>query len=228
VLLTPIYVVNRSTLVPDHLVATMCAAVSRQVVVDIAPAFGVLPAPVLFVPSPPSGGRVIAIVDSCDDPQALGYHTESGGVPDGFVGCKPELDAGAHPLTGPYSVASILSHEVAELLLDPAANRWADSGQGFAVAFEVADPVQSDCYNVQGVTVSSFVLPAWFDPDAAAGSRFDFLGRLSAPFSLSKGGYWVEMSEGQVSQKFGEEMPDWLRATKSLPTSRAAWLAGVA
>jgi hypothetical protein len=96
------------------------------------------------------------------------------------------------------------------------------------VAFEIADPVQSDCYNVQGVTVSSFVLPSWFDPDAAAGERFDFLGRLSAPFTLSKGGYWVEMVEGQVSQRFGEEVPDWMRATKSLQLSRAARLAGVA
>lgn len=225
-MINPIFVVNRSSLVQDHELVLMCSAISRQVLVDVAPAFGVLPVAVVFSHNPPAGARVVAVVDTCDDPQALGYHTESGGVPDGFVGCKPELDAGAQVLTGAYSVASILSHEVLELFLDEFANLWADSGQGFAVAFEVADPVQSSFYNVQGVSVSDFVLPAWFDPDAAAGQRFNHLGSLTAPFTLDRGGYWVQLAEGQVSQRFGDDVPDWLRAAKQVPVSRAQRLAG--
>lgn len=223
----PIYVVNKSTLVSDHDLVTMCSAISRQILTDVAPAFGILPVPVLFSHTPPAGGHVIALVDTCDDPQALGYHTESGGVPDGFVGAKPELDNGGKVLTGSYSVASVLDHECLELLLDPACNLTADSGQGFSVAYEIADPVQSDSYVVQGVTLSSFVLPAWFDPDAAAGSRLDWLGHLSHPFQIASGGYVVEIREGKASQKFGDAMPGWLRATKQLPVSRGGRLAGL-
>ena len=224
---TPVYVVNKSTLVKDADVITMCAAISRQILLDAAPAYGLQPTSVLFTHNPPAGGAVIALVDTCDDPQALGYHTEDGGVPDGFVGCKPELDAGHKILTGPYSVASILSHEVLELFVDPHCNLWADTGQGFAVAYEVADPCQSDTYNVNGVSVSNFVHPAFFDPAATAGSRFDHLGLVTAPFQLRPGGYWVQMKEGRASQRFGDDVPDWMRTAKTIPASRGGRVAAL-
>lgn len=209
-----IYVVNRSTLVSNADAQAMTAAVNHQMQRDVCLAWNLPATPITFTAKPPKGARVISLVDTADDPQALGYHTETGAIQSGIVGCKPELDQGAHPLTGPYSVASILSHEVLEMAVDPRCNLWADSGRGFLVAYEVGDPVQSDHYDIDGVTVSNFVLPAWFDPNTPRGTKVDYLGNLRAPFTMSSGGYWVQLRAGQATQKFGEHMPVWLIAAK--------------
>ncbi len=224
-----IYVANRSTLVSDTDVRMMVAAVDHQMSRDVEPAWGLPRTPVVFAAfDPPAGSRVIVMVDTADDPQALGYHTEVAAVESGVVGCKPELDQGAHPLTGPYSVSSILSHEVLEMAVDGHCNLWADTGKGYLVAYEVGDPVQSDHYDIDGVTVSNFVLPAWFDPETARGTTVDHLGKLRAPFVLSKGGYWVQLREGKATQKFGDGMPQWLRDTKQHPATRTSRLSGTA
>jgi hypothetical protein len=216
-----IYVVNRSTLVVDADVRTMTAAIDHQMSRDVEPAWYLPRTPITFTAAPPRGARVIVVVDTADDPQALGYHDEVAAIQSGVVGCKPELDQGAHPLTGPYSVASILSHEVLEMAVDPRCNLWADSGRGFLVALEVGDPTQSDHYDVDGVTVSSFVWPGFFDPNSPRGTKLDQLGLIQAPFTLRKGGYWVQLHAGQASQKFGVDMPAWLVAAKaSNPSSR--------
>lgn len=222
---SPIYVVNKSTLVTDQDAETMSMVWALQLARHAAPAWSVPAAPVIFTRRPPRGARVIFLVDTCDDPQALGYHTEdAGAVQSGFIGCKPELDQGAQVLTGAYSVCSIGSHEVAEMFIDPHCNLFADTGQGFMVAFEVADPVQSDFYLLHGCSVSNFVLPAWFDPNTPPHTRTDEMGNLSQPFQLSGGGYWVQVREGVASQRFGEEMPEWLRQTKRHPLSRTSRL----
>lgn len=215
-----IWVVNKSTLVTDPDTATMTAAVDHQMSRDVEPAWSMPRTPIAWTHTPPKGARVIVLVDTADDPQALGYHTEIGAVQSGIVGCKPELDQGAHPLTGPYSVASILSHEVLEMAVDGRCNLWADTGKGYLIAYEIGDPVQSDHYDIDGVTVSNFALPTWFDPLTPRGTKVDYLGKLRAPFTLSHGGYWVQMRNGQTTQKFGQTMPTWLRETKQHPATR--------
>jgi hypothetical protein len=197
---------------------------AKQIARDVAPAWGLAAVPVVFTQAQlPAGARALFLVDTCDDPEALGYHTESSGaVESGFIGCKPELDAGAKVLTGPYAVSTIGSHEVAELFVDQHVNLYADTGRGFSVAYEISDPVQSDFYEIDGVAVSNFVTDRWFDPETPAGTKTDFMGKLHAPFTLSPGGYWVEMRDGRVSQRFGERFPDWLKEVKALPGSRAS------
>jgi hypothetical protein len=64
------------------------------------------------------------------------------------------------------------------------------------------------------VEVSNFVLPAWFDPIPVDGAKFDWLGKLSKPFSMTKGGYVIVRNQGSVSQVFGEEFPAWKKALK--------------
>ena len=104
-----------------------------------------------------------------DQPQGvLGFHTEDqGGKLWGVVAAKPELDNGAQVTTGDWSVSSVLSHEVLEMFVDPNCNLWANDGKGSAYSFEVCDPVEAPSYAVNGVSVSNFVTPSWFDPLAA-------------------------------------------------------------
>lgn len=220
-----IHVANKSSQVSDADVKTMALACSKQIALHVAPAYGMLPVQVTFLANgapPPKSARLITVMDTLDDAQALGYHTEDGAEHIwGVVGTKAAMDQGAKALTGPYSISSILSHEVIELFGDPRINLWADNGRGTQVAVELCDPVENDSYLVDGVAVSNFVYPAWFDHLAAKGDRFDYMGRLTRPFTMARGGYWVEMKAGKTSQKFGEDVPEWRRAAKQAGFSRS-------
>ena len=234
-----IAILNQSTLVSNADAQTMTQAVAAQVRLDAAPLWDRSPAAVVFYTDPaavPAAAHGIAIVDTIQNqPQGvLGFHTEDqGGKLWGVVAAKPELDNGAQVTTGDWSVSSVLSHEVLEMFVDPNCNLWANDGQGSAYSFEVCDPVEAPSYVVNGVSVSNFVTPSWFDPLALAGTQpaagaqpaapspqFDKLGHLTAPFTILKGGYVVYESAGQEQQKFGDEFPEWRKEMKAGPLAR--------
>lgn len=224
-----IAVVNQSTLVSDEQAAAMAAAIEHQLRADFCPAWGRAPVGVGFYSAAtgvPAGAHGIALVDTIEDaPQGvLGYHTEDARGQWGTVACKPELDSGAQVLTGDWAVSSVLSHEVLELAGDPSCSFWASAGRR-AYCLEVCDPVEAPTYEVQGVAVSNFVLPAWFDPQAETGP-FDRLGLLPGPFSILPGGYVVYTSQGREHQEFGEQMPAWRKAMKSGPAARTRYRLG--
>jgi hypothetical protein len=216
-----IAILNQSTLVPNQDAQAMTQAIASQVRLDAAPLWDRAPAAVVFYTDPaavPATAHGIAIVDTIQNqPQGvLGFHTEDqGGKLWGVVAAKPELDNGAQVTTGDWSVSSVLSHEVLEMFIDPNCNLWANDGKGSAYSFEVCDPVEAPSYPVNGFSVSNFVTPSWFDPLAPAKAQFDKLGKLTAPFSILKGGYVVYESAGKEQQKFGEEFPGWRREMKT-------------
>lgn len=217
-----IYVTNKSTQVSDADMAKAAAACNKQLAQHVAPAHGLVPVPVVFSSAPPTGARVITVMDTLDDAQALGYHTEQAGDHVwGVVGTKAAMDQGAKALVGAYAISSILSHEVIELFADAHINLWADGGRGVQIAYELCDPVENDFYILDGVAVSSFVYPAWFDHLAAKTEKLDYLGKLTKPFTMTHGGYWVQEKAGVATQKFGDRMPEWRRLQKASEFSRA-------
>lgn len=220
-----IFIVNKSTQVTDADVATIATACSQQIATHVAPAHGLLPVPVTFLAktaTSPKQARIITVMNDLDDPQALGYHTEDGAEHIwGVVGTSVAMKQGAKALTGPYSISSIVSHEVAEMFVDPFCSGWFDSGKGYLIAFEVGDPVENDSYLIGNVAVSNFVTGSWFNAMAAKTDQFDHMGHLKAPFTMSNGGYWVEMKAGKTKQRFGSEMPDWRKLAKKAQFSRA-------
>src|SRR3974390_713817 len=221
-----IAILNQSTLVSDDDVVTMTEAVASQVRLDAAPLGDRSPAAVIFYTDPsavPATAHGIALVDTIQNqPQGvLGFHTEDqGGKLGGVVAAKPELDNGGQATTGDWSVSSVLSHEVLEMFVDPNCNLWANDGKASAYSFEGCDPVEAPSYTVNGVSVSNFVTPSWFDPLAPATAQFDKLGLLHAPFGILKGGYVVYETAGKEQQKFGDEFPQWRRDMKSGPLAR--------
>ncbi len=221
-----IAILNQSTLISDTDVATMTEAVATQVQLDAAPLWDRAPAAVVFYTDPtavPPTAHGIAIVDTIqDEPKGvLGFHTEDqGGKQWGAVPAKPVLDNGGQVTIGDWSVSSALSHEALEMLVDPNCNLWADNGKGWAYTLEVCDPVEAPSYTVNGVSVSNFVTPSWFDSSAPATAQFDKLGQLTSPFSILKGGYVVYESAGAPQQKFGGEFPDWRKEMKTGPLAR--------
>jgi hypothetical protein len=228
-----IVVVNHSTLVTNGEVYDMTLAVNRQIRTDVAPAWGLLPPSVAYMAADPviPGSAVLGIFDDADQAGDLGWHTEvAGGIVYGRIFAAPVLDNGGDVLSKPLSVASVLSHEVCETALDSACDLWADDGNGTAYARELCDAVESDSYMVMvgaGVsaircTVSNFLTPAWFDPNAVAGAEFDFMRLATAPFQVRPTGYTITMTEGVVNQTFGEHYPEWRKATKDYPIARTA------
>jgi len=217
-----IAIVNQSTLVSDQDAATMTQAIAAQVRLDVAPLWDRAPAAVIFYTDPknvPVAAHGIAVVDTIKDQPTgvLGYHTEDpGGKLWGVVAAKPELDNGGKATTGDWSVSSVLSHEVLEMFIDPNCNLWANDGHGKAYSFEVCDPVEAPTYVVNGVSVSNFVTPAWFDPlSDHATAQYDKLGKLKAPFSILKGGYVVYEAAGAEHQQYGDAFPAWRKQMKS-------------
>jgi hypothetical protein len=138
----------------------------------------------------PVGSVPLLIVDNPDVANALGYHdVDPRGMPYGRVFVDPVLDNGGSALGDKgdpsLSVSAVLSHEVLEWWYDPACNDWADRGRT-SVAKELCDPVEADWYRIDGVAVSNYVLPAWFNPLDKVGP-FDRLGKLTKPVHDDQG-----------------------------------------
>jgi hypothetical protein len=226
--MTNIVVTNQSTEISDADASLMTRAVATQVKLHAAPLWQIDPVPVTFLPkaaigTAPPGSWILSILDDPDQADALGWHTEDqGDVVYGRVFARPVLTNGGSSLDGQVSVASVLSHEVLETVVDPHVNLWADNGQGTAYSYEVCDPVESDSYVIEvdtrSVSVSNFVTPHWFDPQAAANEQVDYLKNCSHPFEMTKGGYVVILEEGKPTQKFGEKYPEWRKKMKGDPS----------
>lgn len=221
--MTFIVVRNASKRVSDADIDTATRAVATQVRYDAAPAWNrALPIVVRYpktLPSPP-GAYEIVVADNPDEANALGYHYEEGGAVKGRVFVDPVLDNHGTALTGKLSVSSVLSHEVLEAWGDPGCNYWASSDDGVLHALELCDAVEADSYLRNGVSVSDFVLPAWFDPQAKGPTNF--LRTLTKPFTLRGGGYEVQLANGQVREVYGAFYDRHRLATKDTMLSRTA------
>jgi hypothetical protein len=131
----------------------------------------------------------------------------SGGLPLGKVFAKTTLDNG-----GLWTVT--FSHELLEILADPNINLCAfDEGNRRLYAYEVCDAVEADKlgYVINGVTVSDFVLPGWFEPThITKNERFAFKSRVTAPFQLLAGGYigYFDLGGGGWQQLTAREASD--------------------
>jgi len=81
-----------------------------------------------------------------------------------------------------------LSHERLEMLADPWINWCAQGSDGRIYALEVCDAVELDSmgYKIDGVLVSDFITPSWFEPTQA--DRIDSKKQVSKPMELAPGG----------------------------------------
>jgi len=186
-----IAVLNPSTVVPDADVKAALPAFQSQVSDDFAPAWGI-DASLRFVASgskPAAGEWWLSILDDSDQAGALGYHDlTKEGLPLGKVFAKTDLTFGEN-----WTVT--FSHELLEMLADPNINLTVfdeSQGGGRLYAYEVCDPCEADQfgYKKNGVVLSDFVYPSWFEGFRAAGStQFDYQKEITKPFQLLKGGY---------------------------------------
>src|SRR6202051_3649491 len=214
-----IAVVNQSTVVKDADASAWTDALQTQVSKDFFPVWGV-DAKLTYMPNgknAPAGTWLLAIRDNADKANALGYHDITpDGLPLGKVFAKTTLDDG-----GAVSVTA--SHELLEILGDPDINLTAelDDGSGKPskfYAYEVCDACEDDSfgYKIDGVLVSDFVYPAYFESFRKAKStQFNFGKKITAPFTLLKGGYISVLDLGNLSE-------GWQQLTASRGDSAAS------
>lgn len=222
-----IILTNASTVLTDEEVSAVASALQAQANADLVPAWRLAPVSLTFASKADVvttvGDALIVVLDDSDQAEALGYHDlTSDGKPLAKVFAKSCANAGEDWRT-------CVSHELCEMLCDPNINCKIVTnynGKTVTTIQEVCDPVEGDTYVIAGVPVSNFVLPAFYDALPRAGEKYDFLGRLRAPMTMSPGGYMsFEDDTGAWTQVFGEHVTTW-RATPPIGSRRERLRAG--
>lgn len=225
-----IAVINESTLVTNAQCQTMCKAIQVQLNLHVLPAWNMKAATISFYPDKtkvPGYAWVVNMLDNSTQAGALGYHSLDNDVVDAFIFAAPVLQNGGAVMVytpsnpNQYLVSATLSHEVCEMIGDRYANGFSVGADNSTLyCQELCDPVEDGTYAVSmdgyQVGVSNFVFPSWFNPEATIKNNapFDYMNKLTAPFTMTSGGYMIEAqitNETQVTpqHRFGEAMPQW-------------------
>jgi hypothetical protein len=143
----------------------------------------------------------MVFLDNADAPGALAYHDLTpDGLPQSKVFVKTTLANGD-------KVSVSASHELVEMLVDPAINMMTTGPDRTLVyAYESADPVEESSFPVNGIPMSDFVYPSYFEDFHKPGSvQFDYMKQVNQPFQILSGGYQITLKDGKESQVFGSE-----------------------
>jgi hypothetical protein len=127
-----------------------------------------------------------------------------------------------------WSVA--VSHEILEMLADPSGNRLVaaahptDESERVRYLLEVCDPCQTVWYPVNGVQVSDFYTPRYFDPVRSPAAAYSFTGALEHPLEVVDGGYlsWIDPRDSGLYQlRGGDPAPVLLEDISGLARTSA-------
>jgi hypothetical protein len=166
----------------------------------VAPVWGT-PAKLVKTKDFQSGAWAMVFLDDADQPGALAYHDLTpDGLPVSKVFVKTTLDDG-------QLVSVSASHELVEMLVDPAINMMTTGPDPkLTYAYESADPVEESSFAVNGIQMSDFVYPAYFEVFRKPKSvQFDQMKQVTKPFQILKGGYQIIMKNGKETQVFGSK-----------------------
>jgi hypothetical protein len=148
-----------------------------------------------FTTSPAKSDWQLVFLDDSDQAGALGYHDLPvlGKPPIAKVFAGTDQDYG-------LSVTVTATHELGEMQVDPFINSVIQTSNTRFYATEVGDPVEDDSYGFvyDGVLMSDFVLPAWFQPGAPG--PFDYGRHIVQPLEVLEGGYAQYFSSGSWHQ----------------------------
>ena len=177
----------------DRLIAAMQTYITQYVV----PVWGT-PARLARTSGFKKGAWAFVFLDNADQANALAYHDLT---PDGLPLSKVFVRT---TLANNDLVSVSTSHELVEMLVDPAINLMSTGPDPKAVyAYESADPVEALTFNVKGIPMSDFVYPSYFESFRKPNSvKFDQMGKVKRPFQILAGGYQIVFKNGKWSQIF--------------------------
>jgi len=209
--------VDKTKAIDPELMHAVAAALTIQVTRDL-PQFWNVQATVTYQPNAskiPAGVWPVFLVKTLP-PGEGGFHLDQQNQPYAKVIASPGSDE--------WTIDA--SHETLEMLVDPNGNRLQPStsiqiengkivdGTGqFAYLVEACDPCEADnfAYPIQGVAVSDFLTPHFYDPVVTPGTRYSFTGAIKAPRQILPGGYisWVNQQTSEIQQLL------WVDPTKA-------------
>jgi hypothetical protein len=187
--------VDKTHKLDSHLVRETAAALNVQVMRDLSPVWSVQ-ATVQYLPNPdeiPLGMWPVFLVARLP-PGEGGVHLDKKNQPYSQVIATPSSDD--------WTIDA--SHETLEMLVDPSGNRLqtsraiAISGNGvkdttgqFDYLVEACDPCEASdyAYSINGIAVSDFITPHFYDPIATSGTHYDFGSHIKQPRQVLPGGY---------------------------------------
>jgi hypothetical protein len=177
------------------LVQATAAALNVQAIRDLAQ-FWQVTATVRYLPDPkqiPVGVWPVFLVANLP-PGEGGVHLDKKNQPYALV-------IGT-PTSADWTIDA--SHETLEMLVDPAGNRLQvsraieiagkdvrDANGQFEYLVEACDPCEGSqyAYAIQGIAVSDFITPRFYDPVATPSARYSYAGHIERPRQLLPGGY---------------------------------------
>jgi len=177
----------------------LVAALQKYVDERFAPVWGV-PATLASASAIKKGTWGLVFLDDADQADALGYHDLTPqGLPLGKVFVRTTISS-------KNLVSVTASHELAEMLADPAIDLAAEAPDGTFYAYEVADPVEDETFQVAGIPLSNFAYPSWFEGFRKPRSdKFDEVGTCKKPFEIRPGGYMSIFKNGEWTEIFGSK-----------------------
>ena len=174
-----IYVQNSSTLVSNEAIGAALPAFQAQLDLDLTPTWDV--SDKLVFADPPTSRDWRIIIQNQPDLACMGcggFHHWINGRAEAFVGSDD------WQLT--------FSHELLEMAVDPYIHdngdfaHFAMSGKKLWLV-EVGDPVETQSYQRDGVTLSDFALPAWYR--AGSPGPWDYMDVTTKAHQILPGGY---------------------------------------
>jgi hypothetical protein len=178
------------------------AALQKQASRDLAPIWDISSTVDAFakLEDVPDGYWPMIIKDNIGI-AAAGVHEDPDGQPFALISAADDINE--------WSLTA--SHEMCEMLVDPSGDKQVSGdspmpGQG-RVSFlvEVCDPSEAAdfAYSVNGVLVSDFYTPNYFDPLKAPGVRYSYTGAITEPRQVLRGGYlsWKDSVTGHWFQE---------------------------
>jgi hypothetical protein len=212
-LLRQVALVSESNKISASDVASVSAALQKQASRDLVQFWDVKATVDAFprLEDVPIGYWPIIVMDDIQMPGAAGVHEDKNGQPFALVTSSDRLEE--------WSLTA--SHEMIEMLVDPFGSRLvaadspkADQGR-VQILVEACDPSEAAefAYTVNGVLVSDFYSPRFFDPIAASGVRYSFTGAIEEPRQVLRGGYlsWQDIASDSWWQEiwFGGDAPSF-------------------
>jgi hypothetical protein len=217
--------VSLTPAVPMNELSRIAAALQRQTIRDFAPLWDLQATIDAFeeLDDIPVGYWPVVIAEDIGHAGITGIHLDERNQPFALV-----------QRTRSWSLTA--SHEVLEILADPFGNRLVpadhpdEPGRRVEYLMEVCDPCQdaAHSYRVNGVLVSDFITPQFYDPVASAGVRYSFNGAVQAPRHIPAGGYmsYRDPATGEWSQSFGDREARPLGRPEAAVASLRNWIDG--
>lgn len=195
--------VSESKLISQKDLMVVSAALQKQAVRDLGPIWDVSATVDAFerLEDVPLGYWPMILRDDIGFDGAAGIHLDKDGQPFALITASDTVDE--------WSLTA--SHEVCEMLVDPFGNRLVagdspkpDQGRVMFLV-EVCDPSESAdfAYTSNGILVSDFYTPHYFDPMVALGVRYSFTDAVKEPRDVLPGGYlsWIDSESDEWWQE---------------------------